>query len=97
MCKLRFVRKQPSFAPKLTGITHEAAVVTDHPMARDDDRDRVAAIRRSGRSDAFGIAKLLGECQIRDGLPIRDLLQLPPDAFAEIGIVKIQGHPELPQ
>src|SRR5271165_4571400 len=74
------VLEQPAFAVEASAIAAKAASGGDHPVARDDDRDRVLAIGGSDCPAGAGLADTPGQLGIRDGRAVRDFAQLMPDS-----------------
>ena len=54
----------------------QVAAGADHPVAGDDDRNRVSAIGGTDRADRFRAADPLGDVAVGAGRAVGDLLQL---------------------
>ena len=53
-------------------VAHQRAVGSDHAVARNDDRQRVAAVREADRADELDVAEPQGERLVGDRLGERD-------------------------
>src|SRR5205085_5815144 len=77
--------QQGLLALDAAGIAGEGAVGADHPVARDDDRDRVAAVGQThGSGGGVGAAEALGDLAVRRGVAVADQEQLGPDGLLEV-------------
>jgi hypothetical protein len=63
------LRRQPTPEPG------ESSVARDHPVARNDDRDRVRPHRLADRSGHIGLADVLCDSTVRYDVPVLDLEQ----------------------
>ena len=87
--------KQGAFAMEATPISSEAAVGTDHSMARNDDADGVVSVGQPHRPRGSGPADLACDLPIRRGLSIGDIEQGSPDSPLERGSLESEGDVEL--
>jgi len=67
----------------------------DDAMARGDDRNGIAAVRRAHRAHRGGIAELFGNLAVIARLAIRDLEQRSPHAALEVGAPEFERQVEL--
>lgn len=82
-----FMGQQPAFGIKSTGITCQAAICADDPMAGDDDgygimADGVADGLRGNHAAAL-FRKLAGKTAVRSCRAIRNLTKQHPDGLPE--------------
>ena len=89
------VVKKQSFAVKPSAVADKRPVRPYDTVARDDDRNRVAAVGQSDRPAGAAAADLPGELRVAPGFPVRDLAQRSPDPALELGTGKVQVHVEL--
>ena len=78
-----------------TGITHQRAVRTDHPVTRDDDRDGVRGVCATDGLESTARPEPLCELLVGDGRPVGDLGELLPNAKLERGSEEIDRRGEL--
>src|SRR4030095_7053661 len=52
--------------------------ISDHAVARNDDRNRIGAICRAYGANCFRLSNTIRKPLVRDRFPVRDLLQLGP-------------------
>src|SRR3546814_17020174 len=57
----------------------QRAVGADHTMAGNDDRDRVASVRRAHRAHRLRLADAARDVAVAPGLPVGNLRQRRPD------------------
>src|SRR5690242_11352356 len=76
------VQQQP-FALKPAAVPGQAAVGTDHTVARHDHGDRIAAVGQADGTSGAGRADLTGDLPVADGLAVWDLAQRLPHAQLE--------------
>src|SRR5687768_13649165 len=76
-------------------IPRKRAVGVDDPVARDDDRDTVVAVRPADRARGEWPAELARDPVVRRGLGEGDLQQLVPDGGLEWCAVQIERDGEL--
>ena len=76
--------EQELLALQPAGVAGEGAVGADDAVARDDDRDRVAAVGQADRArGGVGAAEAVRDLAVRRGLAVADLAQLAPDPLLE--------------
>ena len=76
-------RQQRCLRSSATGVAGQRAVGADHPVARDHDRDRVAAVGQADRPRrGVGLAEPVRDLAVRRGLAVADLQQLRPTPAA---------------
>ena len=75
---------------KAAGKTGELATRSDHPVARRDDRDRIAPVRRPDRAHRLGCADLAGNLRIGPRFAERNGEQRSPNLFLEFGPGEIE-------
>src|SRR5580698_9822121 len=66
-------------------------------MTRNNDRDRVGAIGTSHRAEGVGRSDASRQFAVRDGLAIRNIAELAPDAAVESRAFGRQRQIKLPQ
>src|SRR5262245_48284950 len=88
--------EQRLLALDAAGVPGQGAVGSDHPVARDDDRDRVAAVGESdGPGGGVGLAEPLRDLAVRRGVAVPDLQQLTPDGPLEVAPLRVEREIEL--
>src|SRR5215207_10009892 len=80
---LRLVGEQRPLALEPAAVADERAVGADDAVARDDDRDRVAAVGETDRAHGARVAELVGERTVGRRLAVGDLEQQRPHALLE--------------
>src|SRR5690606_5125571 len=83
---------QQCLAWQAAGITGEAAVTADHPMAGNDDGNRVGTIGGTDSAHRLGSCDLGGEGAVAAGLAKRDGLQRLPNGLLKRGALRRQAH-----
>src|SRR3954471_23278267 len=86
------VLEQRLLERQATCVAGQAAIGADHPVARDEDADRVATVRAA--DGARRAVDRAGGLPVRDGLAVRDLLQARPNAALERRALLVQRHVE---
>lgn len=81
---------------RVAGVAAQTAVGTDHPVAGDQDADRIVVTGVADCPDGFGAANGVGKLPIGTGLAIRDLQELCPDRLLERGALGRKRKIELP-
>src|SRR2546423_6701304 len=86
--------QQRALAVEAAAEARERAVGADHAVARDDHRDRVAAVGEADGADGPGVAEAAGERAVGGRLAGRDLAQHRPHALLELSPVgrELQGE-----
>jgi len=84
------VLEQPALAREAARIAHEPSVAADHAVARDRDRDRVAAIGVAHRARRARPADPPRDLAVARGGPERDLAQRSPHAVLEIAAARVE-------
>ena len=64
--------QQTPLAPETATVAAELAVLVDDPVARNDDRDPVQAVRPADRANRRGTAYLARDVGLRSRLPVRN-------------------------
>jgi len=80
-------------APK----TGQASIAADHAVARNNDGNGIAAIRKSHRAHRLRIPNLLRELRIRYGFAIRNCPQADPYTELKLRSLRCQGQIKLLQ
>src|SRR5262245_13537866 len=78
---LSFEFKQEFLALDAAAIAGQLAVRPDHTVTGNDDRDRVAAVRRADRARGSRIADPPRQFAVTDRRTVGNLLQFGPDAL----------------
>src|SRR2546425_155083 len=78
-----FQCEQAALGGEATGVAAQAAVGCDHPVARDDDRDRIAPDRSARRARGALVPGALRHGRVRRQLPIGDARRRTEDASLE--------------
>ena len=78
-CSPLLRRQQLSLALTAPAISADAPGVGHHPVARDDERDRIGGARAGNGSDRLRFADALCDLGVRARLAVRDPLQRAPD------------------
>src|SRR5258705_12363432 len=73
-----FQREKLALAIESARVARERAIGADDAMARNEDRQRVAARRGTGRTDGRRISRARGEIAISDGSAERHRADLVP-------------------
>src|SRR3954471_4867212 len=89
------VVQQRALAAQAAAEPGERAVRADHAMARDDHRDRLAAVGEAALADGLRIAQLAGDRAVGGRLPVGDLPQHRPHALLEDGALRRERQVEL--
>jgi 4-hydroxy-2-oxoheptanedioate aldolase len=87
-----FQVQQFSLVRKAAPKTGQASVAADHAMARNDDWNGIAAIRKSHRAHRLGISNLLRQLPIRNGFAVRNGPQAVP--HAELKLRSLRRQPQ---
>lgn len=77
------VREQPSLPLEAASIARELSASPDDPMARDDQTDRVPAVRQADSARRRRLSERRGDLAVRARRARRDALHLRPDAALE--------------
>ena len=88
--------QQISFDFKAATVPAERAIRRNHPMAGDDNRDRIAIVGHADRSKAPRPPDSTRDVAIAPGLPVRDSEESPPAGQLKVGSTQIQWEIELP-
>jgi hypothetical protein len=86
--------QQVAVCAKTTGKPGQGAGSAHHPMARRDDRDRVAAIRGTHRAHGRGMADLARDLTVAAGLAKRDRQQRRPNDLLKLGALEVERNVE---
>src|SRR3989441_6754790 len=78
-----FQCEQAALGGEATGVAAQAAVGCDHPVARDDDRDRIGPERPARRARGALVPGALRHGRVRRQLPIGDARRRTEDASLE--------------
>src|SRR4051795_3982961 len=88
--------EQGLLALDAAGVAGQRAVGTDHAVARDDDRDRVAAVGQAdGARGGVGLAEPPRDLAVRRGVAVADREQLAPDRALELAAGRVERQVEL--
>ncbi len=79
------LEEQLLFSGEPAAVAGEAPVGADHPVARDDDPDRVAAVGEAHGPRGARLADAVGEPAVAPGLAVGDLAQGRPHLLAGTG------------
>ncbi len=71
-------RQQCLLDGQASRIAGEAAILADHPVAGDDDGERIAAVRGTHRPHRVWLADGAGDVAVAAGLPVGDVAQRLP-------------------
>ena len=82
--------QQPLLGCQTTGKTGQGAIAANHPVARDDDRDRIAPVRRPHCTGRFGPVDLLRNLAVTGGQRIRNGGQRLPDRLLKVGAQRFE-------
>ncbi len=95
----RFARafefEKGAFAPHSAAVAAELAVLGDDAVAGDEEGETVGAVRAGDGADGRGCADAAGDFLIAGGAAIRNVNQLPPDAFLKFRAAKLEGDGKL--
>lgn len=80
-----FKAQQKFFCLDSGSIAAQRTVMTDNAMARDNDRKRIASVRRTNCAKAAGHTDAARQLLVRNCRSIRNLRQLPPHALLKCG------------
>src|SRR5262245_46795792 len=94
---LSFEFKQEFLALDAAAVAGQLAVRPDHAVAGNDDRDRVAAIRRADSARGFRIADPPRQLAITDRRAVGNLSQFGPDTLLKRRAAGCKGQIELGQ
>jgi hypothetical protein len=89
------VVEEPGLGVEAAGESGEVTVRAHHPMARNDDRDRVLAVGRADGSGLVLVAQTHGLFAVGDRLAEGDLLELVPGVALEVGTGRVERQIEL--
>src|SRR5579871_2891761 len=80
-----FEIEQPLLVLEAAPVASQFPVAADDAVARDDDRDRIGAVRQPDRAARRRVPEAARQFAIRNGLAVWDEAQLAPDALLKIG------------
>src|SRR5688572_23808525 len=89
------VVEQPGLALDAAAEAGEVTVGADHPVARDDDRQRVAPVGGAHGAGEVAVAEATGLLAIAHRLPIGDRAQRLPGGELERRPLRGEGNVEL--
>src|SRR6266571_1768323 len=90
-----FVIQQPLLAPAPAAIAAERPVGSNHPMARDDDRDAVLAVDAADGADGARRSDAARHVRIRPRLAVGDLAERAPRGELELRAALLQREIEI--
>jgi len=73
-----FELEQGGLDGESTGITGESSITTDHPMAGNNDRQRIAPYRGTDRPAGVRVTELGGQLAVAEGRAVADRHQSLP-------------------
>src|SRR5271169_2762511 len=96
------IPKRCSFEPQEESLGRQSAAISaqrlaasQHPMARDDDRDRIAMVGLPDRAKGVSAPHQPGNLRIAPRLAVWNAQQLFPTVSLEIGTTKVELYREL--
>ena len=78
MLLITFQVKQSTFVLQTAGISRQFPAGTDHPVAGNDNGDRVARVGAADRTNRFGITNRTGDILVASGFAVWYLKQCIP-------------------
>ncbi len=87
--------EQLAFEVEASTVSAERTARCDHPVARDDDRDRIPIVRHADGTVGMSVADGFSNVAVTAGLSIRDCEQRVPARKLEFGSPQIQRKRKL--